>query len=207
MNILFVQTNSFAALTPLPIGPAMAAWRLKQEGHEVHFLDLMGERDPVAAARRAVSAFTPDLACFSIRNRDNQSMLDYHDPLPVIRTVIGAIRDGAAGDLPVLLGGTAFSTFPEHMLEYFDAEYGIAGDALSPMADFVRSLENGAPAYDTPGLVYRDGDGGLRRNPFHIEGYRNVDIGYHTLIERKRYRKTYWNAAVITRSGCPERCM
>jgi radical SAM superfamily enzyme YgiQ (UPF0313 family) len=71
----------------------------------------------------------------------------------------------------------------------------------------VRSLEKGAPALDTPGLVYRNGNERIARNPFHIEGYSEVDTGYHALIERKRYRKTYWNAAVITRSGCPEKCI
>ncbi len=211
MNILFVQTNTFAQLMPLPIGPAMAAWRLKREGHTLRFVDLMGERDPVSTVRRAAEEFRPDLVCLSIRNRDNQSLLKYHDPLPGIRDVVNTVREAFVrqrlSKVPTLLGGTAFTTFPRHMLEYFEADYGLAGDALAPMADFVRSLEEGHPARGTPGLVYRGDDGRILCNPFHIEGYHAVDIGYHALIEQKRYRKTHWNAAVITRSGCPEQCL
>lgn len=211
MRILFVQTNTNTTLMPLPVGPAMAAWRLRREGHDVRFLDLMGERDPVAAARRATMEFQPDLACFSIRNRDNQSLLKYHDPLPGIRSIVEAVRVASMGtngtSAPALLGGTAFTTFPERMLEYFGAEYGMAGDALESMARFVTSLENGQAALDTPGLVYRDAAGAVRCNPFSITGYGEVDTGYHALIDVARYRRTYWDAAVITRCGCPENCI
>jgi radical SAM superfamily enzyme YgiQ (UPF0313 family) len=211
MRILFVQTNMNSSLMPLPIGAAMAAWRLRRDGHDVRFLDLMGERNAVAAARRSTLEFRPDLACFSIRNRDNQSLLKYHDPLPGIRAVVESVREATAKEarnsLPLLLGGTAFTTFPQRMLEYFSAEYGMAGDALAPLAAFVRSLENGHADLDTPGLVYRDEAESIRCNPFRVEGYRDVDTGYHELIDRKRYRRTYWDAAVITRSGCPENCV
>lgn len=211
MRILFVQTNTNTTLMPLPVGAAMAAWSLRREGHDVRFLDLMGEHDPVSAARSATTDFHPDLACFSIRNRDNQSLLYYHDPLPGIRAVVKSVREeatAAAGHpVPLLLGGTAFTTFPERMLEYFGAEYGMAGDALESMAGFVTSLENGQATLDTPGLVYRDAAGAVRCNPFSITGYGDVDTGYHALIDVARYRRTYWDAAVITRSGCPENCI
>ena len=211
MRILFVQTNMNSSLMPLPVGAAMTAWRLRREGHDVRFLDLMGERDPVGTARRAVVEFHPDLACFSIRNRDNQSLLKYQDPLPGIRAVVDAVRGTLTAltgtPVPSLLGGTAFTTFPERMLEYFGADFGLAGDALTPLAEFVRSLEDGPPALDAPGLVYRETDGRIRCNPFIIEGYHQIDTGYHDLIDRRRYRRTYWDAAVITRSGCPENCI
>jgi hypothetical protein len=53
MNILFVQTNTNSALMPLPIGAAMVARQLQADGHRVRFLDLMGERNPPAAAASA----------------------------------------------------------------------------------------------------------------------------------------------------------
>jgi radical SAM superfamily enzyme YgiQ (UPF0313 family) len=232
MKILFIQTNMNRMLMPLPIGPAMVAAQLKHDGHDLRFVDLMGESDPVLVARQAAREMQPDLICASIRNRDNQSKQKYDDPLPRIREVLGAVRDTSAA--PLLLGGTAFTTFPRRMLEYMNAEYGVAGDSLKAVSRFVQSLESSAAAaglptdpdraistrsgtvsdksrppkgdLETPGLVFRSGEGEIIERPFTITGYPRVRHDYHELIDRKRYRKTYWNAAVITRSGCPELC-
>ncbi|MFZ1731045.1 MAG: radical SAM protein [Bacteroidota bacterium] len=246
MKILFIQTNMNRNLMPLPIGPAMVAAQLKHDGHDLRFVDLMGEADPVLVARLAAREMRPDLMCASIRNRDNQSKQKYDDPLPRIREVLTAVQQECAA--PLLLGGTAFTTFPRRMLEYFDADYGVAGDSLEAVSRFVRSLESHPAAagiqttsqsvissqsstdstksrlpqgdvagsvstksrpkgdLDTPGLVFRNSEGEIIERPFTITGYPRVRHDYHELIDRKRYRKTYWNAAVITRSGCPELC-
>ncbi len=204
MNILFVQSNTNKMLMPLPIGPSMVAGHLRREGHAVRFLDLMGEKRPLAAARAAVAEHRPDLICLSVRNRDNQAIDGYIDPMPAIRAAIDAMRERCAA--PLLIGGTGFTTFPEQTLSRLGADYGIAGDALGPIARFVRSLENGKPDFTTPGLVYRAPDGTLIRNPFTLEGYRNISIDYHADVAPARYRRCYWQAAVITRTGCPEKC-
>ncbi len=212
MKILFIQTNMNRSLMPLPIGPAMVAAQLRHDGHDLRFVDLMGEKDPVYIARKAAREMQPDLICASIRNRDNQSKQKYDDPLPRIREVLTAVREASAA--PLLLGGTAFTTFPHRMLEYFWAAFGVPGDSLDAVSRFVRSLESSAPStgiqpqgdLDTPGLVFRSSEGEIIERPFNITGYPRVRHDYHDLIDRRRYRKTYWNAAVITRSGCPELC-
>lgn len=204
MKVLCVQTNTNAYLWPLPIGAAMVAQRLRDDGHEVAFCDCMGERDASAAAARHAHDFAPDLVCCSIRNRDNQSLLGYHDPLPSIRGIIDAVR--RATPAPVVLGGTAFTTFPGRMLEAMDAEYGIAGDDLDAVARFVRSMAAGSADLSVPGLTYRDGAGRIVTNGFALTGYRASSGAHHALIDRRRYRRAFWDAAVITRSGCPERC-
>jgi radical SAM superfamily enzyme YgiQ (UPF0313 family) len=205
MNILFVQTNTNSALMPLPIGAAMVARQLQSDGHQIRFLDLMGERNPPAAAASAASETKPDLVCYSVRNRDNQSMLGYRDPMPGIREICAAVRNRT--NAPALLGGTAFSTFPQNMLGYLDAEYGIAGDSLDAVSQFVRSLEAGAADCAIPGLVHRDEAGSVVVNPCTLHGYRTARSDHHALIDRRRYKRCYWDAAVITRSGCPEKCV
>ena len=209
MKILFLQTNMNSYLMPLPIGPAMVAQQLRRDGHELRFVDLMGESDPERVATHAAGEMQPELICASVRNRDNQWMRKYDDPLPRIRGVISTMRQSF--DAPLLLGGTAFSTFPRRMLEYFDADFGIAGDSLDAVSRFVRSLERGNtgvshPDLDTPGLVFRNTAGEIVERPFTITGYPRVRHDYHELIDRKRYRRCYWDAAVITRTGCPEKC-
>jgi radical SAM superfamily enzyme YgiQ (UPF0313 family) len=204
MKILFIQTNTNPVLIPLPIGAAMVAQRLRDDGHSLRFVDLMGEKAPPVVAAAAARDVTPDLICFSIRNRDNQAMKGYCDPLPGIRDVVAAVR--LAHPAPTLLGGTAFSTFPARMLEYMDATYGIAGDDIDVVSRFVAALAQGRADTETPGLVYRDAMGRIVVNPHSLMGYARTGAGHHDLIDRKRYRRAYWDAAVITRSGCPEQC-
>ncbi len=203
MNILFVQSNTNRALMPLPIGPAMVAHRLLNDGHHVRFLDLMGEAAPEERLLEAAREHQPDLVCCTIRNRDNQWMRRYHDPLPEIRDLLRALR--SVSTAPLLLGGTAFTTFPARMLDFLEADFGIAGDNLDNISRFVRSLANGSPDRQTPGLVHRE-NGVIHRNPFAIAGYPHVDFGFHRYIERERYKRCYWDEVVITRCGCPERC-
>jgi len=204
MRVLFTQTNTYPLLYPLPVGPALVAQRLQRDGHEVRFVDLMRERDPVATARQAAQEFRPDLACFSVRNRDNMMQSRYFDPMPGIAAVVRTVRDAAP--VPSLLGGTAFTTFPKRVLDALGADYGIAGDDLEPISRFVGSLAAGSPDLGTPGLVYRNAGGTVIENPFRIVGYRHVAFDHHAFVDRARYRRGFWQAAVVTRTGCPEHC-
>ena len=48
-------------MTSLPLGLGMVATAVRQAGHETAFLDLLSETDPIAAVRRTVAAFSPDV--------------------------------------------------------------------------------------------------------------------------------------------------
>jgi radical SAM superfamily enzyme YgiQ (UPF0313 family) len=204
MRILFVQTNTYGLLAPTPLGASLVAARLRRDGHNVRFVDLMHERDPEKSGVAAAEDFRPDLACFSIRNRDNMNIQDYFDPIPQIARIIERVRK--VSNAPALLGGTAFTTFPTRVLQAVQAEWGIAGDDLEQRARFVRSLADGQPDLTVPGLVYHDAGGRVVENPFRTVGYRNVRFDNWDLIDFHAYRKGYWQAGVVTRTGCPEQC-
>ena len=204
MKVLVVQTNTYRLLSPTPLGASLVAARLRRDGHDVRFVDLMHERNPVQYAAATAADFRPDLACFSIRNRDNMNIQDYQDPIPLIARIIACVQE--ASSAPALLGGTAFTTFPERVLQATQADWGIAGDDLEPVARFVRSLGAGQPDLTIPGLVYRDAGGKIVENPFRIVGYRDVWFDNWDLINFHAYRRGYWQAGVVTRTGCPEQC-
>lgn len=204
MKILVVQTNTYRLLFPTPLGASLVAGRLRRDGHDVRFIDLMHALDPVQRVSEAAASFRPDLACFSIRNRDNMNPRDYLDPIPRITEIIDAVRKVAAA--PALLGGSAFTTFPARILQATNAEWGIAGDDLETVARFVRSLPDGRPDLAVPGLVYRNGSGEIVENPFQIVGYRDVLFDNWDFIDFDACRKGWWQAGVITRTGCPEHC-
>lgn len=204
MRILFVQTNTYRLLTPLPLGATLVAARLRRDGHELRFVDLMRDRHPARTVENAAREFRPELVCYSIRNRDNMDPDDYFDPVPLIVELIERVRGVAPA--PILLGGTAFTTYTRRWMEATRAEWGMAGDDLEPIACFVGSLARGCPDLSTPGLVYHDARGTVVENPFIIVGYRGVRFDNYDLVDAKRYRWGHWQTAVITRSGCPDQC-
>jgi radical SAM superfamily enzyme YgiQ (UPF0313 family) len=184
----------------------MVAARLEAAGHEVRFLDLMFEAKPLDATLRAARGFQPEFIAYSIRNRDNQSSIGYQDFVPGIATLVRSVRLACA--VPTLIGGTAVTTFPERLLRITGASWAYCGDDLEPVARFVDSLEAGRPALETPGLVYRGEAGAIVQNPFRLRGYADLGRAHHRFIDFDRYRRAraYWQAGVVTRSGCPEEC-
>ncbi|GAG15016.1 unnamed protein product, partial [marine sediment metagenome] len=192
---------------PAPLGASLVASRLRRDGHEVRFLDLMFAGSPALEAARTALEFKPDLVCYSIRNIDNQSPAPFFDPLPVIRSIVSAVR--TAWPKPTLLGGTAFTTFPARLLEALNADYGIAGDDLDPMSRFVTSLAAGEPDHSVPGLVYRAEDG-IRRNPFTIRGYADTEFDNWDFLDLRSYRHSLTTLAecgMVVRTGCPFECV
>jgi hypothetical protein len=168
MKVLMVYTNTYRMFAPAPLGASLVASRLRRDGHDIRFLDLMFARSPAVEAARSALEFKPDLVCYSIRNIDNQSPAPFFDPLPVIQSIGSAVH--RAWPTPTLLGGTAFTTFPAQFLEALSAAYGIAGDDLDSVSRFVNSLAAGQADRTVPGLVYRAEDG-IHCNPFAICGY------------------------------------
>lgn len=206
MKVLMVYTNTYRMFAPAPLGASLVASRLRSDGHDVRFLDLMFVKSPAAEAARVARDFQPDLVGYSIRNRDNQMTADYFDALPVVRSIVSAVR--AVRPAPVLLGGTAFTTFPRQWLDALNADYGITGDDLASISRFVASLAAGSPDLAVRGLVHR-ADGGVRINPFSICGYADVVFDNWDLLNLRSYRRsltTLWDAALVVRTGCPFQC-
>ena len=206
MKVLMVYTNTYRISAPAPLGASLVAARLRSDGHDVRFLDLMFVKSPAAEAARVAKDFQPDLVCYSIRNRDNQSVKLF-DPLPIIQSIVSAVR--AVRQVPTLLGGTAFTTFPGRWMEVLNADYGIAGDDLGSISRFVASLAAGRADHSVPGLVYR-AETGIRRNPFTIRGYADVVFDNWDFLELRSYRRaltTLWDAGLVVRTGCPFECV
>lgn len=203
MKVLLVYTNRNRAMAPPPIGLAALCPPLEAAGHQVRVLDLMFARDPTAALEGALDDFGPDLVGFSIRNVDEQDM---SQPSTTLVDVRPFVQVATARGLEVVLGGAAFSTFPEQMLDYMGVDYGIAGQGEASLPRLVASIGNGRrdELPEIPGLVWRDGER-LRSNPPDHSGYAGVRMDWAKL-DLRRYRRSMFQASVVVRSGCNFRC-
>ena len=205
MRILLVSTNSFRYLLPPPLGLAYLSAALKEQGHEPDVLDLMFENHPERALRAALDDLVPKLVGFSIRNLDNQSMLELRSPLPAVRGLVAIAR---ARGITTVLGGTAFTTMPAEMLEYMEADYGIAGEGETGLPRLADDLtRGGGVSADIAGLVWRD-NGLIRVNPAVIAGYAGARRADYASLDWRRYRRTHCPPApgVVVKTGCPYSC-
>lgn len=205
MRILLVNTNSLRYLRPPPLGLAYLSAALKEHGHEPHVLDLMFAKHPERALNAALDRVVPNLVGFSIRNLDNQSLLDLRSPLPAVRGLVAAVR---ARRVTTVLGGTAFTTMAAEMLEYMEADYGIAGEGETGLSRLADDLTRGdGVSTDIPGLVWRD-NGTIRANPAVIAGYAGERRADYASLDWGRYRRTHCPPApgVVIKTGCPYSC-
>jgi len=103
MNILIISTNQNALPLPvMPMGACMVAEAAERSGHTVSLVDLMFEKRPLAAIHAAVVSARPDVIGMSVRNIDNNDMLDTAFFLSDLRLIMNAIRRET--DAPVVLG-------------------------------------------------------------------------------------------------------
>src|SRR5881628_3011910 len=130
MRVLLVSANQERSPDPVaPLGVCYVATAVADAGHEVRVLDLCFSEDPAADVRAAVAAQRPEAIGISLRNVDNCAYPDTVCYLPHYRAVVEACR--AASDAPIVLGGSAFTTFPALLarLAAGAGAHGLAGIA------------------------------------------------------------------------------
>ncbi|MGP8243757.1 MAG: B12-binding domain-containing radical SAM protein [Bryobacteraceae bacterium] len=155
MRVLLVSANTErSAIIPLPLGPAFVAAACLRAGHEAELLDLMFERDPVAALQKRIEAFRPGAIGVSVRNVDDQNMASPKFLLLAAREVVTACRKLCGA--PIVVGGPGYSMFPESALRFLGADMGIRGEGEAVFPELLARLESRADPYGLPGVYLPD---------------------------------------------------
>ena len=151
MRVLLVSANTERmAMLPLPLGPAFVAAACRRAGHEAVLLNLMFERDPMAALQRSIEEFRPGVIGISVRNVDDQNMGSPKFLLPAAREVVATCR-GLSG-APIVVGGPGYSMFPESALRFLGADIGIRGEGEAVFPELLARFESRADPYGLPGV-------------------------------------------------------
>ena len=155
MRVLLISANTErTAILPLPLGPAFVAAACRRAGHETVFLNLMFERDPLAALRKDIEEFRPGAIGISVRNIDDQNMANPRFLLPAAREVVADCRRMSTA--PIVVGGPGYSMFPESALRFLQADMGIRGEGEAVFPELLERLESGADPYGLPGVYLPD---------------------------------------------------
>lgn len=202
MRILLISVNDETDPYPVaPLGVAYIAKAIKNKGHDVHILDLCFVEDDYLAIGNLLKGFLPDIIGISIRNIDNLTYNKSIFYLPRIRDIVNFIKKHAS--IPIIVGGSGFSLFPEEVLRYLHLDIGIVGEGETAVALVVDAIENGSAIYHIPNLCYIS-DGKFKRNNICCDSILNTPE--RMLVDNKRYLERGGMANIQSKRGCPFKC-
>ncbi len=200
-KILLLNVNQCQTPYPVyPLGMSHVAAALEAAGHEVTLLDMQrdGER-----LDEAVRLFRPGLIGVSLRNIDDVDIEKRRFFVPDLLRAVERLREIAAA--PLVIGGSAFSLFPERLLQLSGADFGVRGEGEEAFVALAAALEQGLPHEQIPGLVYRS-DGSVKANPPSacVTTRIRPPLCPTDLVEYYARRSSMLN--VQTQRGCAFRC-
>jgi lipid biosynthesis B12-binding/radical SAM protein len=145
-RILLISSNIIREPFPVyPLGMAIIASSLNAAGHIVEQYDFLKSCDDTTGKDilKIISKFAPDFIGISIRNIDNVDSLATSDNwyLKHVNILVKSIKQNT--NIPVIIGGPAFSIMPEKILEITDADYGIAGEGEITLVKLIADLSDG----------------------------------------------------------------
>jgi len=197
-KVLLVNTNTEQMPYPVPpLGLALLASRIEPH-YQVEIYD--GASRGPGELMATVLEYQPDVIGFGIRNIDNLDVKNPHFYLDDIKSgFIDPVRKISKATL--ILGGSAFSLFPEQLLSFFQVEYGIQGEGEESFPEFLHAFFDGADLDNIDGLVKLD-----RANPYkplkNFEGRSALDtrIDFNYYTRRGAY-------SIQTKRGCYHQCI
>ena len=164
MRVLLISANQEQSPDPVaPLGVCYVATAAAAAGHDVEVLDLCFVSDVEHAVREAVGRVRPDAIGLSLRNVDNCAYPDTVSYLPHYRRIVDACR--AVSDAPLVLGGSAFTTMPQHYLETLAVPHGIVGEGELAFVELLARLAAREDPASLPGVASWTPGTGVRRNP------------------------------------------
>jgi len=203
MRVLLISANTERINLPtFPLGLACVAQAILKRGHRVECLDLMAEEDSEEAVRRSIETLRPQLIGISVRNIDDQNMVNPRFLLEQAQDVVKLCK--SVSENPVVLGGAGYSLFPESALEYLGADMGIQGEGESAFPLLIQAMKENRPLAGLPGLYLR-GDG-LQGERTFVHDLDSLPLPDPHLFSTSAYEGEDFWVPVQTRRGCAMRC-
>ncbi|MFW6151099.1 MAG: B12-binding domain-containing radical SAM protein [Chloroflexota bacterium] len=201
--VLLVNTN--VARPPVsPVGLEYVGEALRESGFDVTLADLSFEPDWRTSLRTALAEKEPLLVGVGVRNTDDCCFLSAQSFLPWIAEVVRAVRESTSA--PVFLGGSGFSTMPDHVLGSVPADAGIEGDGEGVLSAVARRVAEGKQFSDLPNVVWRSGRRVVRNGRTDVD-LRRLPPPRRRLFDNRRYQDEGAMVGVETKRGCGQKCI
>jgi len=196
-RVLLISSNRCDQPYPVfPLGLTYVDTALRRAGHETRLWDYQIAGVPL---EQVLAEFAPDYIGISCRNVDDivyQSQETYFDlPAQIIQRVRAMTK------CPVVLGGSAFSLYPEKLLELTGANYGVVGEGERAFVELLAGNELSR----VPGLVWRNGNI-ITINPCAPLDPRDIPFAERAPALEDFYLQRSLMLNIQTQRGCPLHC-
>ncbi len=218
MKVLLISANTTVEPYPVyPLGLDYVAGAIA-DNHQVTVLDL-NQHGCDTNLQTAIRRFGPDVIGISLRNVDNTDAADPMDFIDHYRCVMAAVRQAA--NVPVILGGSAFTIFPREFMQKLEADYGVAGEG-ERLTQLLNSIEKGNDANGLPGIFVgptsqhvsadQATGNGQTGHGLSNSGQRLCPSTIHRRFDKTAdhlpfYLKNGGMLNLQTKRGCPFRCV
>lgn len=203
MRVLLISANTERINMPtIPLGLMLVAAAAKRSGNDVHFLDLMFKENPEPALIGKIKELEPEVIGISVRNIDDQSLESPEFFLKNVRPVIEWCKGACSA--PVVLGGAGYSIFPDPVLEYLGADFGIHGEGEEIFPMILERISHGEDPSTLPG-VHVSGRKGCMEQKFCTDLDAFPLPEYELWSEFDPKSEDTW-IPIETRRGCPNFC-
>jgi len=200
-RVLLISSNRCDKPYPVfPLGLAHLDSALSRAGHATRLLDCQVPGEPI---EDVLVEFRPDVVGVSLRNVDDVEFVTRQTYFGDAVNLCHAVRQ--MSNRPVVLGGSAFSIFPERLLALTGADYGIHGPGEVAFERLIAALAAGADPTGIPGLVYRRGDQ-IVSNPRDPDGSALLDSAERPPHLVDYYLRHSSMLNISTQRGCGLRC-
>ena len=155
MKILLISANSVTIPYPVyPLSLDYVANSIKDK-HQVEIIDInvSGTDDDFM---QIINEFQPQLIGLSLRNIDNTDIMEQADYLDNYDNIINTIRK--TFNVPIVLGGSGFTIFPNEIMNKLEADFGIIGEG-ERLPLLIDAIEKGLDVSTIPGVVTRENPG------------------------------------------------
>ena len=201
MKVLLLATNKLT--TPYPVYPIGIDYVLGAiaPSHTTDVIDLCSNGDDPGLIEARIKAFNPDIVGLSLRNVDTSDSINAQNFIDQYKDIISMVR--RATHAPVVLGGSAFSIFPEQFMQALGADYGIVGDG-ERLALLLDALEKGGDVSALQGVMVK----GLKKK---VEVLLWTGAITRAFDKNRPYMEFYLkNGGILnlqTKRGCPFQCI
>ena len=203
-KVLLVSANREKSPYPVaPLGLLYISHALRNKGFKVSILDLCFSRNISKDLKVSIHSFNPDFVGVSIRNIDNLSFPKSISYLPEIRDIIRLLKLWTKA--PIILGGSAFSLFPEKLLRLTGCQMGIVGEGEEAFVKLINPTKHlNGNLNNIPNLAWIKNDL-FHQNP--VSCLKNKDyVLDRDLIDNGLYSKFGGMGNVQTKRGCRFKC-
>jgi radical SAM superfamily enzyme YgiQ (UPF0313 family) len=202
-KFLLISANRHAIpypVYPLGISYLFSYLRDRLPEHDIRIFD--ANLDTNDELIKIIHEFQPDYTGVSFRNVDDVNFYSQESFIHGYRVMLETIRQHSKNT--IIIGGSAFSIYPEELFSFFNPDYGIFGEGEESLYRLILSLDSGIPDLSVEGLVYRD------REKVIVNERKNY-IKTPDLCFDKQLINYYWDKSgmmnIQTKRGCPYHCI